>query len=526
VSTERRSCCLCVALALALLAPAAAAANAPTTSDLQLKAFAARPIGSGYLEVDGTMSGTIARDDGSSGAYRVPVTLAYPTDAARCNGTAVLDVLNSVFYETFEGAGTGSDPFFPSLFPVGRVVLGDDFLQARGYVYAHVQWNKLVLERQREAGTLPDPSLRIDRGTDGYVVLRDLSDFLRRPAELVSGPAPAPCAAGGVVAFGYSQTGMLLRRFHFARLNTTLARAPSFDDGLVFEASLHGVPGSRCRDLMDEGPWFAYGFEGCAGATPFSQGRAITINTETDLQIINGWRARPEHGPQLSGRYRVYELAATAHIPTQLLPLELVGLRPSTQATQNYADSFPVFRAAIEHLRAWLERGERPPDSVAIRGKVARIDGAFFDGASWGTDNSLVFVPRTGDDGNALGGVRLPHVHTELRGHRMVGGPLGVYRGTHCDNDPTERSFILHCRLSGNTSIYNMAGGTFTPYVDFDPGRCADLYPTHRSYSEAVERAAEHAVTAGWILPAEIDAIVAAAEQKASEWPTCVPEAG
>jgi Alpha/beta hydrolase domain len=222
----------------------------------------------------------------------------------------------------------------------------------------------------------------------------------------------------------------------------------------------------------------------------------------------------------------VYELAATAHIPTPLLPLEPVGLRPSTQAGQNYANSFPVFRATMEHLRAWLDRGERPPDSVVVRGEVARVEGALFDGVSWGSDNPLVFVPRVGDDGNALGGVRLPHVRTELRGHRLVGAPLGVYRGTHCNTDPTERSFILDCQLSGNTSIYNMAGGTFTPYPDFDPGRCADFYPTHRSYTEAVAAAAEHAAAAGWILPVEVDAIVAAAEQKGAEWPGCVPEAG
>ena len=505
-----------------LASAAAAATAAATTSDLRVEASSAQATGGGYVQVEGVISATVSRHDGSRGAYRVPVTLLYPDASDGCNGVAVVDVLNSVFYETFDWAGTLGDPFRPSLFPLGRAILGDGFLQARGYTYATVQWNKLVLERQRGAGTLPDSTLRIDRGTDGYTILRDLSDFLRRPTELLVGPVPSLCAARDVVAFGYSQTAMLLREFHFAGRNAGLALGSSFDDGIVFEGSLHGGPGSRCRRLADSPPWFEYTFVGCGDATPPEQGKVMTVNAETDLQLINAWKARAKD-TAAAGHYRVYELAATAHIPTPLFPLKLAGARPAEQADQNDADTSPFYRAMMEHLRRWIGEGHPPPPDVAIAGGVKRRANGFFSDASWGSDNGLVFITRSGKDGNALGGVRLPHVRTALPDGADVGGPLGIYRGTHCDNDPTASDFILSCRLSGDQSIYNMAGGTFTPYAELDTDLCDDFYPTREAYAQAVRRAAEHAAAKGWTLSEETDLIVASAEQKAAASPGCVP---
>jgi hypothetical protein len=501
------------------LAPVVAAQGAKT-SDLEVQASSVQSLGSGYVEVDGVMSGSVIRDDGNQARYRVPVTLVYPEDAARCGGDALVDVINSVFYETFDFAGTERDPFFPSLLPGARLLMGDSFLQSRGYVYAHAQWNKLVIERQREAGTLPDPRLTIDRGTDGYVILRDLSDFLRRPAQLFVGPVAPPCAAHDVVAFGGSQTAMLLRQFYFAGLNTALASASSFDDGKVFEGSLQFLPGGRCRALSDDRPWFSYSFAHCEGATPEGQGKVIVINAETDLQIAGGWKARPDGG---AAHYRVYEIAGAPHIPTPFIPLKLVGLREEQAAEQNYVEMAPVLRAMAEHLRGWIEAGSAPPPSVFLKGRVARLAAPLFSTASWGSDTPLAFVTKLGEDGNVLGGVRLPHVRTTLPSGIRVGGPLGLYRGTECGTDPIESTYILSCALSGDVNIYNMAGGTFTPYPEVDVWLCSVFYPSHRSYADAITKAAEHAVAEGWILPEEVDSIVTAAEQKALEFPGCVP---
>jgi hypothetical protein len=44
----------------------------------------------------------------------------------------------------------------------------------------------------------------------------------------------------------------------------------------------------------------------------------------------------------------------------------------------------------------------------------------------------LAFVTKLGEDGNALGGVRLPHVRTTLPSGARVGGPLGLYPPRLC----------------------------------------------------------------------------------------------
>jgi hypothetical protein len=251
-------------MSAAVAVPAQVSA-APSTDNLQIVVTSAQPIGSSYLEVQAVMSGSVTRDNGSTGTYKVPMTILYPQAAAQCNGLALADVVNSVFYETFDFVGTANDPFFPALFPLGRMTLGDAFIQNKGYVYAQAQWNKLVMERQRSAGMLSDITLHIDDGVDGYVILRDLSAFLRAPAQYFAGPAPTPCAVRDVVAFGYSQTSMLLRQFYFAGLNSRLANRVAFDDGLVFEASLQVVSGSRCRNLTNQSPWFAYTYDDCTG---------------------------------------------------------------------------------------------------------------------------------------------------------------------------------------------------------------------------------------------------------------------
>jgi hypothetical protein len=497
--------------------------EAETASDLVVEVVSQQALGSGYIQVEAYMRGTITRLDGSQGTYKVPTTLVYPTNANECAGMGLIDVVNSVFYETFPFPGT--DPNNSFLVPVARVLLGDDYIKQRGYVYALAQWNKLVIERQRVGGTLPDNSLHIDEGEDGYYVLRDLSGFLRMPSaafvDPAPTPAPTPCAVDDVMAWGYSQTGMLLRHFYFAGLNTALVNTAAFDGGQVFEGAIHGVPGSHCRRLDNDNPWFAYSFMGCGGVTPSNQGKVITINTETDVQIVEGWKARPADEGAANGHYRVYELAGTSHLPTPVFPLS----RPADRI-QNYADTSPVLRAMTQHLQNWIEGNDAPPPNAVLQGHTGQLAAPLFSNAAWGSDGTQVRGMKLGEDGNVQQGVRLPHVRTVLPGKQEIGAPLGVYRGTECNNDPVPSDFILGCVPSGDESIYNVAGGMFKPYTEINGGAlCSSFYESYESYTKAVQASAEYAVANGWVLAEELESLVDAAEQKAGEYPGCVPPA-
>ena len=495
------------------------AATGNITSNLQVT-IDMNYLNNGYVEAFGVMSGDVLREDGSQGSYNVPVTLFYPNDTTVCNGFGILDILNSVFYETFGFVGTTSDP---NLFPLGRMFLGDEFIRNQGYVYATTQWNKLVLDRQREAGTLPNDDFNIERGTDGYLILRDLSRVLRHPSEFITGTAPTVCATSNEMAYGYSQTGMMLRQFYFSGFNTGLANSPDFDENKVFEGSIQAVPGSHCRYMTNEYPFYTYSFMNCGGETPKKQGKVITINTETDVQLINGWKARPHRNTD-TNYYRVYEIAGTAHIPGSLFPLKLVELRPPEQADQNFADTGPVFRAMVEHLKNWILGTEEPPASVYLDGKVDQLQEPFFSDSSWGSNNNLVWLTKLGDDGNALGGIRLPHIRTILPNGEQAGGPIGIFRGTHCNNLPVQNDFILDCQLYGDGNIYNMVGGTVTTYKDLDSPLCETYYTDASSYHAAVESAAVFAASEGWILAEDIDSIVHGLEQTAADVYTgCVP---
>jgi hypothetical protein len=78
--------------------------------------------------------------------------------------------------------------------------------------------------------------------------------------------------------------------------------------------------------------------------------------------------------------------------------------------------------------------------------------------------------------GNALGGIRLPHMDA----------PVGKHPGTGC----------------------GLAAG----FAPFDGQTLQKLYPSHKTYVDAVTEAANRAVKAGFLLPADAKAVITEAE--------------
>ena len=96
-------------------------------------------------------------------------------------------------------------------------------------------------------------------------------------------------------------------------------------------------------------------------------------------------------------------------------------------------------------------------------------------------------------DGNAKGGVRLPHMALAFENGKQVGAPLGAYSG----NEP---------KL---TEGFGFLSGTFDP---FSKEELAKRYPTKEVYVEKVSKSAAALLAERFVLQEDHDAYIKAAK--------------
>ena len=439
-------------LFLASIAPVSVAPAAASNPDVVVEHVTDLGIFKGrhYLQVEGLMVGSFARADGSFGSYRVPLIMAFPAQHGRAgNGVGLVDVPNSADFSV-----TPDRPLTEENITQWALRATGDYLFREGYTYLAVQWNKTVTDR---LGVDPPPGRPrrlgygvIERASDSTQILRDASRLLRHP---VSRRHSKPEPVEHVLAFGYSQTAFVVNQFIDAGSNQDA-------DGLFYDGFALSV--NIRANIVPAIP------------LPADQGKIISLYTETDLQF---YRAALNRASGESDFYRHYELAGVAHIPKPLLPLDA---DPFGATRQNPANLAPAQRAVIANLVAWIRHGDEPPPSKFIAGTLL-------------PDSS--FAPDRDADGNALGGLRLPHMpsvlcHDDSRnedGCRAAGAPLGTYTG-------------LETNVSAppNTNLYVMWGGTFEP---FSPAELKERYRTRGNYVQLVRRAAQELRKQGYILP-------------------------
>ena len=103
-------------------------------------------------------------------------------------------------------------------------------------------------------------------------------------------------------------------------------------------------------------------------------------------------------------------------------------------------------------------------------------------------------------DGNALGGIRLPHMRTVLQDGEVIGAPLGIYTGR--DPEFEDRSLGYG---------YAVLGGTFEP---FSPEEIQQRYPSQEIYVELVRKAAAALLRDGIVLEQDYQTYVREAEHR------------
>lgn len=415
-----------------------------------------------YTWVTAAMEGTVEREDGTTGHYRVPVSLTYPDRDP--NGFGFVDVVNSADYHVYldDAAPMGKRKIYYT-----ADVIFSDYLRREGFVYMSVQWARMVTEELgADYGVVED-------GRDGYEIVKDAARFLRSPQRLEGDLASRPQRVDHVVAFGYSQTGSLL--LEMARSGQIRGQ----DGAWIFDGVLAGGHCGWCVVLNNDatprpgpGPTIPLFYVGdyCDGPLP-QEGRFIAIETETDLDADQSYRIRHD-----SPTFRQYELAGVSHIPTDLNGLETIGAK-----RQNPVSFRPVYKATLRNLVEWIETGKEPPASRYIEGDI---------------DGEREFHFARDADGHVKGGLRLPHMPATLPNGEQVGAPLGVYRGLDSD-------------YKDHPNYYAWIGGSFEP---FSAEELKARYPSPDAYVDLVEKVAGALLADRFILEEDYDAYIQSAE--------------
>jgi hypothetical protein len=431
---------------------------------------------SGYTYAEAMMTGTIERDDGSTGEYEVPLVLIYPDDGG--NGVGIVDIPNSVAY-----GGTGFEVVDPSSTLQVTRMTTDGYLFEQGYTYASVQWNKEVTDLFASVDGAADENHlvagSIERTEDAWHIMRDAAAFLRDPTALENPNGPQ--AVDTMLSSGYSATGVILNTFVLEGENQG-----AYDGHLIGTGGYSCYTPLEANDNSDEPEplWMPVPCEG----EHEGDARVISIITEATA----AFNAVPRFEDFEDGEpenWRQYELAGVAHTNPVI--------SPDGPEDRNPIIHIPVFRAAFHNLAMWAADGVEPPPSRLLEGEVQAPE-----------NFPVLFVPERDEHGNALGGLRLPHME-QMVDNRPAGAPLGTYTGLRPEEKYADAWFEPPSS-EAFAGILTHITGTFEP---FDDEVLNELYPNPGSYVSRVARAAEHLYEQGYILEADKDEYVREAAQ-------------
>ncbi len=166
-----------------------------------------------------------------------------------------------------------------------------------------------------------------------------------------------------------------------------------------------------------------------------------------------------------SAKIRYWEVAGSSHSDqTMLEGVYAVSTRPpaSCEKPANRMPFFRVQNAVYSHLVKWATVGTLPPTAPRI------------------TRSSFLSRIQRDTYGNALGGLRLPEIDV----------PIATYGIDNATTGSTAFLDIFACSTSGSTD-------------PFTASRLGSLYPTHADYYNKYKAAADRALAAGYLLPAD-----------------------
>jgi hypothetical protein len=385
-----------------------------------------------------------------------------PTDAAAFDGTVVVEWLNV-------SGGLDAAPLW---------TFTHRELIRRGSAWIGLSAQRVGIEGGAGLIEMATGSALVELDPERYGGLRHPGDrysydLFTRVGELArhgGGTILEDLAVERVLGMGESQSAFRLTTY----VNEIDEHVAAYDGFLVHARGGSGAPLDDGQDAgaVRNGP-----------ATPFRDGLRVPVlcvEAETDLITLGYAAARQDDAEHLV----VWEMAGTSHADVYTFAAGFLddGLQPIEQLARSWRPPRDLFGSQLVHpvnagpqhfvmdaafraLDGWVRGGEaaRPPASPRLQ----------LEGYGFATD----------DHGNALGGIRTPHVDVPvatLSGLGNSGGPVAF--------------------LSGTT-------------IPFAPERVRELYGTTASYVERFRESTQEAVAAGFLLHDEVDEIVGIAAE-------------
>lgn len=395
------------------------------------------------LTPDGAWSVT----PGDTAAYKTRILVNRPIDPKTFNGTVVVEWLNV-------SGGLDSSPDW---------LLGHVELIRDGFVWVGLSAQKVGIDGGLSLGIVDLPLKKANPARYASLVHPGDSfsyDMLSQTAQVVRDPSGplGDLKVKKVIAAGESQSAFRMVTY----VNGVHPLAHVYDGFFVHSRGSGGSYGAPLsQDPQSIIPVPSPTFIRSDIDVP-----VLTFETETDLTFLDFFPARQED----TRKIRTWEVAGTSHADayTLLGGMTDVGTSPdivelvvnaaplppfiSCNAPINSGPHHFVVNAAFSALNRWVRRGKAPRSAPGL-------DVAAGPPAAINTDAN----------GNALGGIRTPAVDV----------PIATFGGLG--------SGSITCTLFGST-------------VPFDAAKLASLYPTHKTFVKAYNKALKRSVRAGWIL--------------------------
>lgn len=401
---------------------------------------------------DWGLDGRWEATDLGSAPYTTRIVVRRPADAGDFNGTVLVEWLNVT-------AGMDADPDFG---------FTHEMLLRDGWAYVGVSAQKVGISggsglRIEIPGFVAQPLKewdparyeQLDHPGDAYSydIFSQVAQALRRPGDTdpLDGLEPTT-----VIAAGESQSAMRMATY----VNAVHPLADIYDGFLVHSRGASGAP---LTDEPSGDPVPEVGHIRGDLDDPVLQ-----FATESDLFFLGFVEARQDDTETL----RTWEVAGTAHADQTTLDYGVASGRvwsssddPDFTGTCGRLNEGPqgaVLRRAVNDLRIWVDSGTAPASAapIEVEGKIVRDE-----------------------HGNARGGIRTPAVDV----------PTATLTG---ERPPGDNVF---CSLFGRT-------------LPLDALTLAALYPTPEAYVALVSGSADAAVERGFLMEADAEAFVEAAE--------------